>query len=155
MSDMIPVMDPVLPDQPDTWRAMTDEQLRIATEHDDNGLLTPRALRARRDAMLDRWYLIRNVHGWKSRNGRVDRYFTVAGIEKPYHGVWGIYAAFENLTQDSEFAHTMTLEAHVIGMIEPITIQQARALYDRIRARVGPAANIGPRPGDHNYAERG
>lgn len=144
----IPLMQPVLPDQPDVWRALTDEQLRLACETDEHGLLTRRAMRVRQAALLDRWYLIRNVHGWRSRNGRVEAYFTTAGIERPYHGVWGVYGAFRQISQDDEFARTLTLEAHEIGSIEPISIAQAQRLYDRIRAKVGPRGNLGPRPGD-------
>ena len=145
---VIPVMQPILADQPDVWRALTDEQLRLAFETDEHGLLTRRAMGVRKDAMLDRWYLIRNIYGWKSKNGRVETHFTVAGIERPYHGPWGVYAAFQQITQDSETARTMTLDAHEIGAIEPITTAQARALYDRIRVRVGQRANLGPRPGE-------
>lgn len=145
----IRLLDPVLADHPDVWREFTPEQLQSAMERDEHGLLTREAMRVRENALLDRWYLIRNTFAWKGRNGRVEAYFTVAGIEKPYHGVWGVYAAFQNIVQDAEFAQTMTLEAHAIGMIEPISTAQAQRLYDRIRARVGPRANIGPRPGDH------
>ena len=37
---VIPVMQPILADQPDVWRALTDEQLRLAFETDEHGLLT-------------------------------------------------------------------------------------------------------------------
>lgn len=149
----LPVLDPTLPDQPDVWRALGDEELRLANERDEHGLLTARAMRVRQNAALDRWYLVRNTFRWKSRNGRVEDYFTVAGIERPHHGPWGVFATFRQITQDDELAQTMTVEAHAIGMIEPISTAKARELYDRIRARVGPDANLGPRPGDD--AERG
>src|SRR5699024_9379153 len=29
MTTMLPVMDPALPDQPDVWRALTDQELRL------------------------------------------------------------------------------------------------------------------------------
>lgn len=145
----IPLMQPVLPDQPDVWRALTDEQLRLATETDEHGLLTARAMQVRESALLDRWYLIRNVYGWASREtNRIETHFTVAGIERPYHGVWGVYAAMQQITQSDEMAHDIAIDAHEMGMLEPISIQQAQALYDRIRAKVGPHADIGPRPAE-------
>ncbi len=147
MTTMIPVMEPTLPDQPSVWRALTDHELRLANERDEHGMLTRRAMRVRQNAALDRWYLVRNTFRWKSRNGRVEDYFTVAGVERPHHGPWGVFAAFQKITQDDELAQTLTVGAHEIGMIEPISTAEARALYDRIRAKVGPEANIGPRPG--------
>jgi len=149
---MIPVLSPVLPDNPDTWRTLDERELRIATETDENGLLTRRAMAMRQRMLDDRWYLVRNVFNWQSsaqgRQGAVESYFTIAGIERPHRGIWGVYAALESITQDSELARTLTMNAQQIGAIEPITTEKARELYDRIRARVGPHANIGPRPGD-------
>lgn len=147
----LPILEPMLPDTPDVWRALTAEQIAIANERDEYGLLTPGAMAVRKQAEMDRWYLVRNVFNWKSgkqgREGHIEGYFTTAGIERPYHGIWGIYAGYRSLVQNDDLAATMTLEGHQIGAHEPISIEQAQELYDRIRAKLGPRANIGPRPG--------
>lgn len=153
MTTTINPAEPVLGDQPSDWPELSPEVLAIARERDHNGLLTARAQRMRAVIEDTRWYLVKNVHGWKSgRSGRVEPYFTVAGIEKPCRGPWGVFATFQQITQDDDLARSLTMEAHRIGQLEPISLSHAQRLYDRIRARVGPHQNIGPRPG--NLAER-
>lgn len=154
MSDTIPIHELVLPDQPDVWKALTAEQIAIANERNEYGLLTRRAAAMRKQAQMDRWFLIRNVWNWKSRNGRVERYFTTSGIERPYHGIWSIFAAYNDIVQDDELTATITMEAHRIGAHEPISVAKAQQLYDRIRHKLGLGSNakqverrLGPRPG--------
>lgn len=144
----------LLPDNPSEWREVDVETALAANERNEFGLLTRKAVEIRREIMESRWYLVRNLFNWKSRNGRVERYFTTAGIERPYQGLWAVYAAYQNIVQDDELAYTITLNAHRIGAHEPITIEKAQQLYDRIRYKLGlrglPKAielRLGPRPG--------
>jgi hypothetical protein len=144
----------VLPDMPSEWRDVDIETVLAANEKDEHGLLTPRAMATRRRITEGRWYLIRNVFKWKSRNGRIESYFTTAGIERPYCGVYGIYAGYQDIVQDSELTQTITMQAHQMGAHEPISVEKAQQLYDRIRYKLGLTRSrreterrLGPRPG--------
>lgn len=151
----IPLLSPVLPDQPDVWKELTAAQIAAANEKDEYGNLTREAMVVRQEAVNQRWYLVRNVFNWKSgRTGRIERYFTTTGIERPYQGLYGIYAAYNDIVQNSELTQDITMEAHQIGAHEPISIEKAQSLYDRIVARTGPhrtqmdrIRRLGPRPG--------
>lgn len=144
----------VLADSPSEWRDVDMATVAAANEKDQYGLLTPRAIATRRRILESRWYLIRNVFKWKSRNGRIERYFTTAGIERPYCGIYGIYAGYQDIVQDSELTQTITMQAHRMGAHEPITVEKAQELYDRIRYKLGLTRShreterrLGPRPG--------
>lgn len=144
----------LLPDNPSEWREVRLDEALAANERDEYGLLTPAAQKLRREIMESRWYLVRNHFNWKSRNGRIEQYFTTAGIERPYQGLWAVYAAYNDIVQDDELTATITMEAHRIGAHEPISVAKAQQLYDRIRHKLGLGNNskqverrLGPRPG--------
>ena len=131
-------------DLPPEWEPEDRDQLAELRERlrpDPRfGLTSPAQWRLRTHLAGDRWFLLKNVWGWKSngrgRSGAVEEYFTLGGVERPFNGLDSIYGLFrDRLTEEG--ASALFGDALKLGAIEPISPTRARRLSLRILAKTG------------------
>lgn len=134
--------------EPDRWGALSHAQWRV------------RELIARQ-----RWYVLRNVWGWKSsgqyggRVGAVEPYYTIGGKVAPMNGLDAVYAVIRDVCGaddpdatklQASLPDALWREAWKLGAIEPITRKRARQyaleIYARTRGKIDllPKAGSGP-----------
>lgn len=144
------LLDPYLRDLPSEWEAVPPEILerlvprsvtRVVSpdgvEHffDTRGIITPVQEREIQRIARARWFLLRNDggHGERLRCGRCGgrhAYFTLACIERPFHGLEEIVGLIRKIE-----GRDLVFDAVRLGTIEPITRKRALRLQARIRAK--------------------
>lgn len=141
------LLDPLLADKPREW----DDDLTDAAGRpiDPATLLPPAGTRIltpdQRDALwalsARRWFLLRNVHRFRSRGtGRVEEHFTYGGVPRPFNGLASLVAHVQVVIDgEPSFADMdrMLSELVRVGAIEPITTEYAGQLLTAILARTG------------------
>lgn len=147
-----------LPDPPREWEAIPPEILerlapqlvsevpipgpygtartgRKARVYNQGVMLTPEQKKELDRLASGRWFLLRNDGPHLSRCacgrcGGTHAYFTLACVERPFHGLQEIVGLMDQVIgQDRVF------DAIRVGSIEPITRAKAKQLADRIRAK--------------------
>lgn len=145
----IDIRSPYLQDMPTEWTAVPPEILerllpvtaRVVrgpngTEHlyDMRGMITPEQ-KAEIDRIAEgRWFLLRNngVTGRLrcTRCKQVHAYFTLACVERPFHGLQEIVGLMRHVV-----GRDLHFDAVRFGSIEPVTRAHALRLISRIRAK--------------------
>lgn len=135
-------------DLPPEWRTVATELLaRLGPR--DRPYLTPQE-RAAIDAVIRlRPYLVRNRWGFRCRRcGAVHQYLTLGCIERPFTGWSETFLADRRGLAGIASAGMRVIE---LGDIEPISVERARELVGRIRARGFPIED----PPDPQAVEQG
>lgn len=120
---------------PKAMRVVRDPRTNMPTPIFSTGLLTPEQ-KAEMDRLAEgRWFLLRNNGPVESRLvcGRCKRrheFFTLACIERPFHGLEELVLLQQQTTDREE-----TFDMIRLGTIEPITRVRALRLADAIRAK--------------------
>lgn len=132
----------VLPDNPPCWPEYDPQFVRELRWNPRVGH-TVNVRRAFETIDADRWYLVKNVYGHRSRldrGGRVEGYETVFGVPRPRFGARGFFQVEQRISTDRVWHHGMTYEyaetksgGTPIGEPEPISVEDAYRYWERIR----------------------
>ncbi len=142
MNDAIEFMSPVLANGPSEWLAIDPERVEVLLPDPVYGLLTREQLRERERIAGRRWYLLENTLRFRSRaTGRVERYFTLGEVARPFNGLDAVLAfVAHSLGADASMSETlehMFAELVRLGTIVPISEARAAELRLDILLKTG------------------
>jgi hypothetical protein len=125
------LMAATMPDLPPQWETVEPDVL--ATLRPEGGIYTPQQHAALKRIAGRRWFLIRANTGLASRCRecqQVHTYLTLGCVELPFNGLTEVIGLFDRYQ-----GRDRVIDAVALGDIVPITRDEARTLYGRIRAR--------------------
>jgi hypothetical protein len=146
----------VLPDAPKEWGKVPAEILarllpkRTTTYLDSKGephtfytagVVTPEQRREIDRIAKSRWFLLKNDGPLNTklrcmRCGQRHEYFTLACVERPFHGLQQIVLLLEKQARGNGAVLDALFAEYVqVGVIQPITRHKAMQLADAIRAK--------------------
>jgi len=124
--------NPVLADNPSQWPTLPPEFRQFLRPK--SGIYTPQQAKILDGIAAARWFLLRNngAHGerWRCKNCRgFHPFFTYSCIPAPLNGLTHtISLLVERLGPEDVYS------AISLGAIEPLTVPQAKVLYDKLRS---------------------
>lgn len=140
---------PVLKDWPAEWDRIPEEILELLLPitarvvygphgeqklYDLRGMITPEQKCAIDEIASGRWFLLRNNGPTGrlkcGRCGARHDYFTLACVERPFHGLQEIVGLMRHVE-----GRDLVFDAIKLGTIEPISRARAQALLGKIRQR--------------------
>lgn len=137
----------VIADEPQEWRSLSwEEAIQERRESEDEttkrlravGILPKWETDAAKVRSGERFFLLRNTWRKPSKgSGRVETYYTLGKIERPFCGLDAILSYVRRRVGNDADAVTEVLEALALGEIEPITRARARILYSNIHLKTG------------------
>lgn len=123
---------------PSEWPEVDPELIELLRPDPVYGLITPEQLRRREEIAGTRWYVLRNIHRFRSKDTkRVEDYFTVGGVMRPFHGLAAIYAVLADILPAQQLPLEALETVVRYGAVEPISAQRAAMLRLEILRRTG------------------